>query len=707
MREFKSLNPAGLPDSFDAEVHGMEPVVEIKEAGNKITVSFAFPGFYLSDDKHSVDGEKKTFQQVNISNVGFLVEGGKPLLPSFGQYVQIPFNCDYEVSIEKGKPVQFDGLVVLPAQELVTDNPKKKAVFEFDQDFYATDQYYPADIVKVDGPFEIDGYKAVLLHVRPFQYNPSKKSLLGFSNIVVKITISPREGETDEFPDADPRISKEAYGNLFLNPRRGIESRLSNVGDRGLVFPGLIGPEFIIIYSTRFKQAADRLAKWKNMRGLRTETVAIGSIGNSVPKIKAYIRKKRGMRLSRLRYVLLFGDVDTIESETIKGGLFGSNITDYYYSTKTDPAGDKDYLIPWLAIGRIPVRTKSKAGRVVDQIIAYEKTPPCDPEYYFRMAFAAYFQDSDGDHRADRRYMKTMEKIRSHMLTQGFDVERVYVSDPDPQFYRDGSPVPVDVKNAIISDSLATKTLISATAEGQLIIGHRDHGMTTGWHKPSFTNSDLDAITSQYPTVFFSINCLTGKFDTPGTTQSFAEKILITNGAAPSLVAATRLSHSFLNDDLMEGLFDAMWAGVIPTFPGSTASYSVKHNRLGDILNYAKTYLPMTTSGTGMMIKDHFEIYHLIGDPTLEIWKNLPNVISFGVTRTGFSLNIKLSECPREIVITIWHKDELLKRMEPSSTEIAISLRQPELLPLLPKPGRHDVQICFWAPGYRFRQINL
>ena len=70
----------------------------------------------------------------------------------------------------------------------------------------------------------------------------------------------------------------------------------------------------------------------------------------------------------------------------------------------------------------------------------------------------------------------------------------------------------------------------------------------------------------------------------------------------------------------MEGkaLFDGMWPGVLPTFPGSTAAYGVRNNRLGDLLNYAKSYLPIAGSGSTRYIKDHFEIYHVVGDPTLE-----------------------------------------------------------------------------------------
>jgi hypothetical protein len=56
-----------------------------------------------------------------------------------------------------------------------------------DKKFYTRDEFYPSDVFEVTGPFEIDGYNALLVHVRPFQYNPAKRKLIDFGNIAVTI----------------------------------------------------------------------------------------------------------------------------------------------------------------------------------------------------------------------------------------------------------------------------------------------------------------------------------------------------------------------------------------------------------------------------------------------------------------------------------------------------------------------------------------
>jgi hypothetical protein len=711
MREFKSLRPEKLLREFDAAIHSEEPIVEVTETKGKIVIAFTFPGFYLVEDSRDMEGGRIEFKQVNIAKVGFLAESGKPLLPSFGRYVQIPFDTDYKVAVKKGRKVEFDDVHVLPAQERITDSSLKKHAFEYDKHLYGMDGLYPEEMVRVSGPFVIDDYRSLLVHVCPFQYNPAKKKLTGYGNITVTIAVKQRKGRVKTVPAASAPVDREAFGNLFLNPGRGIEERLGLEQKRTFVRP--TGPMCLIVFADAYQEAAAKLAAWKNRRGLMTETVSISAIGNDISRIKAFIRSRRKRIGSRLRYVLLFGDAPAIIPETIPSSPWGPNTTDYYYSTEVDATEEKNNVLAWLSIGRIPVRSAAEGMGVVDQIIAYEKNPPAESGYYRRMAFAAFFQEDDqpgtpGYGKDDRGYLKTIEDIRAYMVSLGYDGERIYVSNnPAPQFYNDGTPIPGDVKNAFVQSGTATKMLVKATTGGRLIIAHRDHGDWNGWVHPTYTVTDLDAVTGNMPTLFFSINCLTGQFDYSVTTESFAEKNLRMNGTAPSLIAATRVSHTWLNNHLLKALFDSLFGGLLPTFPGGTASYPVKFNRLGDMLNYAKSYLPVASTDTAY-IKDHFEIYHVVGDPTLEIWKEEPRSITL---RTGFradAIDIHLSECPKGCVITLYSGDRILKRIEPSSTRFSVRLKD-TVTPLPGKPpagqGSKEIFVCFWAPGYRFYEV--
>ena len=704
MKKFVSLKASGLSDAFDAEIHGDRPVVKVEEEKDRVEVMYVFPGFTMSEADHEVQGEHRPFKEVGVSGVGFVSATGKPLLPSFGRFVQIPSGCDFEFKVKKSKPVEFDELLVTPAQEEARDGVESE--FEFDEEAYAEDAYYPDEIVEVTGPYQMDDYTVLLVHVRPLQYNAASRSLRGFSNITVSIKLSKgKSSETDTAgacPFLDPGANREGFGNLLLNPGRRIWERLPGIPP-GPPVPFRLrprGPEFLIIHALKLKEPAEKLAEWKMKRGLRTEIVPITQAGSTVAQIKTYIRGRRAQFLSRLRYVLLFGDVTDVPTEQVGGAT-----TDHYYYTKTDATGDTDCIIPWVSGGRIPVPSTEEGNAVVDQIIRYEKRPPCDPEYYRRMTSAAFFQDDyPQDNRADRAYMKTMEGIRQHMLGEGFDVQRVYVSNnPNPQKYKDDTLVSQEVKDAIVDAPTATDMLISETSEGQLVVGHRDHGSQSGWVDPPFQIGHLQSITSQYPSIFFSVNCSTGRFDA-NPSDCFAEAILKLDGGAPSLIAATELSGTWRNDSLMKALFDSMWPGVIPSFPGTTASYSVKCNRLGDILNYAKSYL-LVAHGANWGVKNHFEIYHVVGDPTVELWSRQPCSVGLRAWIKERILYITTGTCPAGSVVTLWYRGRLLKRMETSSTSIKIDLRD---MPVWePASFRRSLHVCFSAPGFRFAEVAL
>lgn len=709
MSEFVSLKPSGLSPSYDADLHGDRPVVTVEEKDARITVSYVFPGFMISDAEQDVEGDLLPFKEVGISGAGFVSESGLPLLPSFGRFVQIPRQCDFEIKVERGRPVRFEDVLVTPAQEDAYDGIEHE--FEYDDEAYAEDVWYPEDLVVVTGPHEMNDYLALLVHVRPLQYNPGNRVLRGYSNIRVIISLTPANASNDDSPEsvpgADPGGNLEGFGNFVVNPGRAIAERLPEAVLAPVAVATILprGPEFLIIYDENLRKPAELLSDWKNKRGLLTEVVPIKKVGNTAAKIKAYIRSMRGAFLSRLRYVLLFGDVGNIVTEEVSGAT-----TDHYFYTSKDAANSSDCVLPWVSGGRIPVGTEAEGYAVVRQIIRYEKDPPCDPEYYRRMTLAAFFQDdAPQDGRADRAYMKTMESIRAHLVTVGFDVERVYVSNnPNPALFKDGTVVPQEVKDAIVDAQSATDMLISETSEGQLIFGHRDHGGSSGWAHPSFEIDDLDTILSRYPSVFYSVNCLTGRFDA-NPSDCFAEALLEHDGGAPSLVAATELSGTWRNDSMMKGLFDAMWPGMIPTYPATTAGYAVKYNRLGDILNYTKAYL-LVAHGVNSGVKEHFEIYHVIGDPTLQIWAHAPLSLTLTAKIVNNTLYINTSGCPAGSVLSVWHMGELLKRISPSSTNITIQLRDFRLLPTpvpVPAPIRRYITVCYYAPGYRFIERNV
>ncbi len=710
------LNPTGLPADFNLAIHGDRPMVTIRPPLTdehtdivSITVAYIFPGFSVSDDDHELNHKMMPYKEVGISGTGFLSDLKMPLLPSFGRYVQIP--CGYnlaEMTFEAGDPIIFRGgqWLVTPTLEDARDgNPGGHA---YDNE----DRFYPSDerMVAVSGPYHVNGYTALCLHVRPLQYNPGLVELRGYGNVQVTVRIAPARGSAgvpnicDVLPDV-AAFDLRAFGNLFLNPARRLFASSETVPCGSLE-----DAEYLIIYSTAFQEPAERLSKWKNRIGLITRTISAATVfvaedtaDRKVARLKAFIRGLRSKPGSSLRYVLLFGDADTIPTDSS---------TDQYYYTEKDKS-DATCCLAWVCGGRIPVRSYAEASMAVDNIIRYEKEPPDEPGYYRRMTFAAYFEDGKRrpDNKADNDYIRVMERIRRHLLSYGFDIARVYVAQKETNVmeakYRDGTSLPGDVKDAIVDPETARRLLITRMNEGQLIIGHRDHGLKQGWQHPSFTIDDLSAVSAMWASVFFSINCESGRFvlrDSASGSEKdcFAEAVLTSKGGAPCLIAATKYSWLWRNDSIVKALFDAIWPGILPTYAEAGPARPIRYGRLGDILNYAKAYL-VVAHGENKNTIETIEMYHLIGDPSLQIWKQEPTIIELTARQEDEILHIRMDSCPEDARITIWVGDNLIGRVEPVDTTIRFPLPSPGPI----WAGSYTLTVCFFAPDHRYIEMEV
>ena len=743
MQNLYALPAEGLPPAFDLSRHGAKPIVTLSLEEKTLRLSFAFPGFSFADLAESQaarvpSSDPTAFQhEVGISGAGFLSESGRPLLPSFGRFIQIPPGYTWTVHEKRGGLQTHERMKIRPAQENARD--QEAWTLEFDEKTYGEDKCYPEKVVEVSGPFYMDGYRALCIHVRPMQYNPVRQVLHCYGNIEVAIMLeaAARDGENPNGEDEvapwvylDRTGDLEGFGNFLFNPERKYFEKaglqLPSVRPRPTVSAP---PEFIILHGDAFEAPARRLQAWKQKCGLDTALVPVSAVLETdggarsneerVRKIKAYLRGLRGRPWSPLRYALLLGDIQAVPTEERRrqGTQTPSqaDTTDYYYFTHRDARGT-ECLLPWIAGGRLAAANAQEAMAVVDQIVAYEKDPPLSPEYFQRMAVAAYFQDCDPgggqDGRANQAYLKTMESIRRHMRAHGFEVSRVYVSNnPSPQSYSDGSPVPLEVREAMIEKkdaARATKKLIDLISEGQLILGHRGHGDRRGWLQPPLRTDDLGRIASPNPSIFFSINCRTGSFDSGRA--CFAEAILGMPGAAPSLIAATELSGAWRNDSMIKALFDAIWPGIIPTYPVTTTRLPVKYFRLGDVLTYAKTYL-LAAHGVNANTQKHLEIYHVVGDPTLAVWGQAPAALRLRARLNGDILVVTMNACPQDGALSVWFGDRCVWKTRPSAPRMAIPLMLLDRLPDDVLDARREqsyhLSVYFAAPGHRLAASHL
>jgi len=589
---------------------------------------------------------------------------GLPGVPMIHRIIAIPEGATVVLSdVEVRTSKRMSDILLYPSQPEAVDaqlpqdipgdekpNPDdfKDKPFTIDEKAYASEENFPAQIVSVQPLGKMRDLNLVQVSIAAGQYNPAKRSLQLFDKVQLAIKFDGGKGGF---------LPREMMENPFDNQAKPIyELALNYEVIRKFPFPGGIlnricwGHEYLIITDPAFRAAADTLRTWKVQKGISTLVMetgnASGNAGSTKEEIQQTIRNKFNNCIIRPSYVLLLGDAEHIAPfyrSTSSGGANSGTDLDYALMDNAD-------ILPDLALGRIPVDTLDEANTVINKVVSYEKTPPFATNFYSKMSFAAYFQccrnDVADDGRTVRSFIETAELVRDQVGSLGYNVERIYTTDTGyegsyaaagrddtPRKYRNGAALPADLAPgsgfAWDGDS---GDVIDAFNEGRFLVFHRDHGWSGGWGDPSFTTANIDSLTNgnKLPVVY-SINCASGFFDNEtsgGNANSvyWAEKLLRkSGGGAVGIIGDTRNSPTWANSAFSRGLFDATWPNVVPE--GGATSI----RRLGDIMNYGKSYLAgqvgvAQTAGSVSQTSanDDIVLYHVYGDPTMQMWTSNP-----------------------------------------------------------------------------------
>ncbi len=605
-------------------------------AGN---ISFGEPRMWTVEENGEV------FTQLQIPGVAFPVSPeGYPAVPLYRRYVAVPRGAGVSVNAIAGGE-QVIRMNLYPVQLQPVDAEDEELPFVQDEDAYAADENYPESVCSVHSMGDMRDVSIAEIVCAAGRYHPATDTMALYDSVDFEVT----------FNGGDGVFTTERALSPFDQTLPMVERVVINVGalteyvdsDPVTTF---YGEELLILTPPDLRQAADRLAEWKNDKGILTRVFNVCDGAGEGPDDSSGIDELIEVRYEAVRpsYVLLMGGKDFIPTFSIQPSSsdYGLSIsTDYPYSVIGGEfaAAEDDFSLPDLAVGRIPATTLDEALVVVDKIIAYESDPPARDSFYQNVSVAGAFQccRQVGENGwAERTFIEAMEFCRNSMLNEGYEVERIYSTihcDADvPRCYYDGSNLPDDLlaENGFAWDGDTDDIIHAFTSDqGRFLIIHRDHGGYVEWVHPAFTTEniidDLGNQNAELLPVVFSINCLTGAFQR--TERCFADQLLHKEGGgAVGVFAATNLSPSYPNSELAKGFIDAVWPASIGDYGGNEEIH-----RLGDVLNYGKLYMLGQVGSIAEMIdrteqyvstrsRSDFMLFHCFGDPTLEIWTAQP-----------------------------------------------------------------------------------
>lgn len=488
---------------------------------------------------------------------------------------------------------------------------------------------FPTAVASLSCVSTYRGQKICNILVCPLQYLNSK-TVRAYNKIIYKISFYNNARTKEIMPHYN--IDKSFLANIVLNDSAIIHSDIAN-------YSTLISRDYLIVSTSKYATAVSKISNWKKTLGYKVHTLvkekwtgyeevkdSILSIYNEFPSIN---------------YLLLIGDLEDVPSMfselTVNGESREKHYTDYYYGCMSND----DNFSPDIFRGRLSVSTLEEANIVIDKIINYEKNPISDTAFYQTGVNCAQFQDDaiNGfrDGMEDRRFTRTSEDIYNYLSSLGKDIKRIYYTEKGitpmswSNYYADGEKIPIELQKPNFSWNGNATDINMALNNGAFYILHRDHGSISGWGAPSYYKTDIDNLNngSKLPIVF-SLNCNTGKFDSP---VCFTEKFLRKyNGGCVAVYGASSISYSGYNDVLAGGMFDAIWPtpGLRIVYDKYTSSEPtpLPTYQLGQILDQGLSRMTEIYGKNTKVVKYTKEIFHCFGDPSMQIYTEIPTPFS-------------------------------------------------------------------------------
>lgn len=628
----------------------------------------------------------RTYSSVKVCGAGeFKV--GRPDVPIFGQWILIPNGTQPTITVEPGTPVIFDDVDIPPVQPPCESGAGDEPPFTRDASLYATDADYPGVFAEAEPARSVRGQDCTVLWIYPFQYNPVQRRLRVYANLAAHLEF---QGDIRPIPahlrsDGSQAMLRRlaVNGDVVLAAEDGAAGQQPFERDDSVRISAAEGCDYLILCDPDFVTAADALAAWKHMKGLRTKVVTTAVAGTDPIAIRDYIRTSQSWDPAP-QYLLLLGDSEFIpcfyevpqaaDATRTSGMIQGKVASDRYYGdTNDDGVAD-------LFMGRLPVDTLSEARMVIDRIITYERDPLAvgAPETFYRnLALCACFQDSNLDGYEDTRFARTTEDIFQYLTNEADTTcQRIYYAKPNvtPRYWSrvssyvfesdqpGGKAVPADLRKPTVPWNAGPADIASAINGGAFLAVYRGHGSRivhvpadwswlespSGWSAPAFLEDDAQALhNGLLVSVVWSVTCRTGWFDnetdlgqdylydgssvgtawTDPEEESLCEEFLLNPaGGAVGLIGATRNSFSGYNDRLAWGWMDAIWPGFIEYHDAGYGG-STPVREMGPVFEYGRGYL-QTKYADGSARRTTLDEFHWFGDPSMEIWTGVPQPLT-------------------------------------------------------------------------------
>lgn len=555
-----------------------------------------------------LDSKAGSFDEISIKGYGFSSRIGEAQLPVASRIVAVPLGAEVHFEIlsqEKHVLSSKDsGLLhsIFPAQAPVSKSADlSKIPFIQNAAFYARSEFKQNPTFRMEEIGMLRGLRLFQFYYEPIRYNPVSQALEIVSTAEIKVEFRhPDLAATNALwaKTASPEF-EALYSKSIFNYEA--ENRASLVR-----YP----TKMIILCPAAYSSTMQSYIEWKRKEGFIVNFVTVGSgaeVANSTSAIKTYMQTLWDSATAQNpapTYLLIVGDHGTTGNNITAnvGQTDSAHITDFSYVR----LNGTDYL-PEMYHGRFSVSSSTELQNVINKTLMFAKTSMPDLSYLGKTVLIAGVDGSYAPTHGNGaiNYATTHYVNTAHGITSN---------------------------NYLYPASGSSAAAIRANAaEGRAYLNYTAHGSQTSWADPSFTAAQMTTLSNvNKPFVAVGNCCITNEFDY--SSPCFGEAIIRAPNAGAAYIGG--INSTYWNEDYYWSVgFKTPQTAAHPYDPNRLGAYDASFQAPNSVADWAQTTGEtvfmgnMAVQASTTSLKNYYwEIYHIMGDPSLMPYYGVPAV---------------------------------------------------------------------------------
>ena len=536
----------------------------------------------------------EVYTNINIPGSFPSVKVGYPNLPMLNKLIEIPKEAKLRIEIIEDDIKNYNGneyninSLIAPSQNSISKSDKKKN-FIMNNDTYTENKFYKNKLITINKKGTMRGVEIANLMISPIEYNPITNQLIIHNNIKFKLHF---DNADIELTNREKAKTYSPYFEPIFNSSIDNYSTIQENRDNNFINDVV---SYIIISDPSFESSLEPFIEWKQRKGFHVITAYTNIIGSSSSAIKNYLENQYNNPDNGLpvpSFVLLVGDTQQIPASYSSGG----HVSDLDYCDFTNDN------IPDVLCGRFSAQNPNHVAIQVEKTLQYEQYTMPDPSFLGEVLMISG---------VDASYAPTYGNGQINYGNQYYFNSNNGINSTTFLYPASGS---------------SQSQILSTANQGVALINYTAHGWEDGWADPEFNINDVNVMNNanKYPTMIGNC-CLTNAFDSGAC---FGEALLRkNNGGAIGYIGGSDVTY--WNEDF--------WWGVGSGNINANPSYNNTGHGAYDgmfhfqnepnwaIVNSAIMLVGNLAVAEANGMDDYYwEIYHLMGDPSLSTYQGIP-----------------------------------------------------------------------------------